>query len=560
MIRVRPGITAAVVVPPIVFAVLVVIFWGAFVGDRGLVGETIWIELSQSRPGVEGFIYPYDATRRLMSLPFHLAYLASNGSYLSLYLLYGVFLWATGVLTWLIVGELAPSAPLLATLAGAFAIVHGADRSIAFVAMIVVRQSVVAALLAAWAALRGWNRRQPSMLAIAASAQAIALWTYEPALGLLAVAPLLFWTDRINHRLIVWTLGWFAVPAIFVLTLVLRYVLAKGGSYQAAAVALPSAGAAVLALARFTYDGLAFWRWPAPWWNQAATMCRAMVLERAALPLAAGTIVFAAGAFVLGRRPDALAPITPAAIIKLVAMVAAAYAPFLFVNNVDAPGITGFWRVHFYASPAIGVALAAVCVYPVQAHQLRPAALLVATAIVASGLAAGLMSQLDGARRWTAYRQVVAGILARAPRVRDNTFIALLGVPDAAPVSLCPAYVDDPFADTMWFNSALQLMYPRTIVAGSYWRQDGSMSGSVRYRFDPDGVNLERTSVTVEGTHFEYDRVIAFDFDENHLPRLLETLPARMAPYPAARDQYRPSSRIVDGTPPPETIARFDLR
>jgi hypothetical protein len=545
-------------VPLGLFAVLATVFWGVFVPERGLVGETIWIELSQSRPGLAGFIYPYDATRRLMSVPFHLAYLVSDGSYLPLYLLYGVLLWATGALTWLIVRELVPSAPLLAMLAGAFAIIHGADRSIAFVAMIVVRQSVVAVLFATWAALRGWNRQQPWMLALAAGAQAVALWTYEPAFAVLALVPLIFWTDRLSRRLFAWSIGWYVVPAIFVASLAVRYLFAEGNSYQAAAVVLPPVDAAARALARFSYDGLAFWRWPAPWWDEAAAMCQSLVVDRAALPLAAATVVFATCAFVFGRRPDILPPVRPVAVLQLLAFVAAAYAPYILVSNIDAPGISGLWRVHFYAALPIGFALAGACVYAARTR-FQPVALLAATLVVASGLAAGLMSQLDGARRWTAYRTVIAGILSQAPRVRDDTFVALLNVPNIAPVTLCPAHIDDPFADTMWFNSALQLMYPGTTVAGSYWREDGSMSGSVRYRFDQDGVNLERTSVTVEGTQFGYDHVVAFDFDGSHGPRLLETLPPQLAPFRAA-GQYRPASRIVAGTPPAETLARFDLK
>ena len=89
-----------------VYAALAFVFWGRFVLERGLHAETVWIELSQARPGWAGFLYPYDASRRFMSLPFHAAYLMSDGSYLTMHLLYGAFVFLTGWLTWLLVNRI----------------------------------------------------------------------------------------------------------------------------------------------------------------------------------------------------------------------------------------------------------------------------------------------------------------------------------------------------------------------------------------------------------------------------------------------------------------------
>src|SRR6185312_8611436 len=105
--------------------------WGycaVFLWHRGLWGETVFYELSQTRTWWQGFIYPYQATRPLMTVPYQIAYLLSNGSYVSLNILFALSVFATGMLTYVLVRQLVIGEPIVAYAAGAIAVAHGADR------------------------------------------------------------------------------------------------------------------------------------------------------------------------------------------------------------------------------------------------------------------------------------------------------------------------------------------------------------------------------------------------------------------------------------------------
>lgn len=550
---------------PLSYGLLAAIFTGAFVTERGLVGETIWVELSAARPGWEGFLYPYDPSRRLLSVPFHLAYLISDRSYLPLHVINGVFLWLTGLLTCLIVRMLVPGHAFLAFCAGAIALTHGADRTIGMVALVQVRQSVVATLVAVLCLVVGWKQQRQRWLVPAGAAQATALWTYEPALPVLATALVLLVHRPVQWRRVgPWAIGWLAVPFLYVATLFERYVVSGESSYQASRVVSRSLVETLgLALA-LPVDGILFPQWPVGWWTTVADGCQDLVASRLWIPVAIGAATFcvtAALARLPGRKHDAsttLSWLGTAAVMLL-----AAYAPYLFVGNVVAPNLPpGYWRVHYYAAPVIGFVLATLAAFVGSRGGLRgkAVALIFSALVVATGLSCGLLAQMQEERRWNEYRRVLLGILDAAPRVKDDTFVALLGMPATRTTSLCLATPPaDPFFDTMWFNSALQLLYPGTRVAGSYWREDGSTSGAVRYAFTDEGVVLERTEVTVEGERFRYDQVLAFEFDPNAGVRLLTTLPTGLVPG-SLNGVYTPSTRVVPGSSASEAVERFSQR
>lgn len=548
------------------YAVLTAVFLGVFVIPHGLSGETIWVELSVARPGWEGFFYPYDSSRRLMSAPFHLAYLISHQSYLPLHWINGIYLWLTGVLTWRLVRRLLPEAPTLAAWAGALALTHGADRLIGFMPILQVRQSVVATLLAILLLLRGWQTGRVTLLLAAMGAQAVALWTYEPAIPMLFVAPVFLLRRHMTpRRTALWAAGWWAVPSLYVSLVLYRLMVAGEQSYQATRLVRRSVPEMIVTLGSFVADGLMFWRWPSRWWDTVATLCHADVVAVTWIPLAVGLVTAAAAGAYLRRfhapaAPEAFTRRLVDAGWRMALLLLAAYLPFLLVGNISAPTPPpGPWRVHFFAAPALGFFLAAAgfLLYDTRhaARQLAGGALV--TLVLACGLSAALMADLQAGRTWTEYRRTLVAIRDAAPRLRDDTFVALFGMPSAPESSVCPdAPAGDPFLDTMWFNSGLQLLYPNTQLAGSYWRTDGSMSGAVRYRFDADAVRLDRTAVTVEGERFDYSHVVAFRFDAVQGAQLLDHLPTDVVPSPAAA-AYAPRQRILPGPPADDSVSHF---
>ena len=106
----------------LLYAGLTWAFCGAFLVGRGLWGETVFYELSQTRTWWQGFIYPYAETRPLMTVPYQIAYLLSNGSYGTMNVLFVLSVFATGLATHEVVRELMPESGFLAAIAGGIAI------------------------------------------------------------------------------------------------------------------------------------------------------------------------------------------------------------------------------------------------------------------------------------------------------------------------------------------------------------------------------------------------------------------------------------------------------
>jgi hypothetical protein len=541
--------------PPLTYLIITLVFWGRFVLERGLHAETVWIELSQQRPGWEGFLYPYDPSRRFMSVPFHAAYLLSDGSYLPLHLIFGLLVFLTGWLTWVLVKRLFPAAPLLAFLAGALALVHGADLSTNTTPMIVVRQSVVAALGASVCFRLAWESRRPWLLLPVAALQALSLWTYEPGLLLLSAVPLLIWSGRADvRRWLWWTAGWTAVPALFVGSLVQRYLVEGASSYQASKIASHvDPVVAGQGLLKLVYNGIAFWDWPVPWYRTQMQGCVDEVSTRIAPALIAGTAAFAVLALLQRRNPLSVAPRrwVSAAAISAVCLVLA-YLPFLALGEV------GAWRTQFYAAPPAAVLLALVFTRIDSAVRARGwLAMLLATAVAASGMFVGLVSQLEMSYRWRIHRQVMDGIVQAAPRLRDETLVVLSNVPTGFPYPVCDgAPPVDPFLDTYWFNSALRVLYPRANINGVYWRADRSSPGAIQYQFDDSGAKLLRSNTTTPDS-VPYDRIVAFRYDPQSGSHLVEPFPAGEIPGSVPSPRYAPRSRILPGPPPGETLNRL---
>lgn len=549
-VRVSPWLVAGC------YLLLTWVFWGTFVLDRGLHAETIWIELSQARHGWAGFFYPYDPSRPFMSLPFHLAYLLSDGSYLSLHMLFGVFVWLTGFLTYLLVKNFLPAAEFLSFVAGAIALTHGGDGSINLLPMIVVRQAVVGILIAILLFRIAWQTSRPALLIPAAIAQGVSLWTYEPGLLSLLFAPLLIYQKGVPlRRFLLWGAAWSAVPMLNVASLFIRYVLLGRVSYQSKQLASHwSLSDLTTTVSGLVVHGLAFWKWPGEW-SHLMQDCSSAIQKQMTAPLVIGVLGFVACALLLRRSPQGRDPAVhwvPTFPIALAYLVLA-YLPFLALGNV------GAWRTQFYAAIPAAIVLAWAAVSIDQwLHGRSLLAVVLCTAVVGAGLWCGLMSQLEQSRRWAPYRKVMLGILGTAPRIRDDTFVALVGTPGTYFGTLCEdGPPNPPFEDTMWFNSALQVFYPNTRLVGMFWREDGVSPGSIQYKFDSTGTRLDRATVRVSGTAFGYDQVIAFAYDAEKGAVLIPSFPWTRIPGSVPSDTYDPMKRILPGPPPKETLRKL---
>lgn len=548
-----------------VYLVLTLVFWGSFVLERGLPGETGFIELSQNRPGLEGFVYPFDSSRRWMSASFHLAYLISDGSYFTLHLIFGIYIFLTGGLTYAILRRLGMDR-LLAFVAGAMALTHGADRGINWIGFIVQRQAIVLLLAAILLVMAAARAKRPSAVAslIVGSAAAlyVSLWTYEAVLPLSLAVPLLLWRVAKGRGWMLWSAGWLILPLINGAVIARRYFLLGEQSYQSRL--LSNAGVSLAGMMQnltiLIRDGLSFWMWPVRY-AAAASGCEGEILWTMAPGLVLGLVVFAAAGVAVGRTQ--LSSTEPR---RLVAAAVIAGTFLLLSYSVFPPVTSDAWRTQLFAAPPAAVLLAIVFRY-LGSLVGRPLALTLPAAalVVASGLASGQLDQLNLRQHWAAYRHAMGAMVNVAPRIGDNSLVLLVDLPTRLSYSLCPIQDPfDPFADVMWFNSALQVLYPDTKLVGIYYRNDGSTSDSIRFTFDEYGAHFLRSGIGVEGREFAYNQIIAFRFDQVEGVVLAkefsrELLPTTDVASSAIGTGYNPFGRILPGPAPSETRKKLGI-
>lgn len=540
------------------YALLTTVFWGTFVFDRGLHADTIYIELSQSRPGLEGFLYPYDATRRFMMVPFHLAYLLSDGSYLSLHVVYGIFVWLTGVLTYALVRVCCPDARLVAVLAGAIAVTFGADPYSNLVAVIMVRQAVVAVLAAAVLLAVGWRERRFLYLIPIAAAQGLSLWTYEAGFLMLLAMPLLVYRRGTSwQRFFLWTAGCWAVPATLLVSLWYRYLVQGEASYQSrqltGEVTIP-----VLAHKLWTLmqRGLEFWHWPDMWVGPVLG-CTEQIRSLITTPLVVGILAALglAGWVVYRRQASDTGKTASWLLLGGLLFMALSYGPYLALAGPEAPG----FRTQFFATPAAAITLASAAMLIDRAVRARGAVCAVLGCIVVGfGLHSGLMSQLEQSARWRPYRDAMRQIVAAAPRLRDDTMILLVNATNGYFHTMCDGGVSNPaFEDTLWFNSGLQVLYPNTRLFATFWRQDGSTSPTFEVTFNEKGARVVKAPVSIEGTRFAYDQMLVFEQDPARGIVPLTVFPADRIAGASPTTVYNAASRILPGSPPRETMRKL---
>jgi hypothetical protein len=541
------------------YSLLTAVFTLAFVFERGAFAETGWFVNAQS-PTMAALFWP-DPSRPFMQPPITISYWLTGGSYLGVFVLYALSILFTGVLTERILLTVAPQQPALAFLAGAFAIVHGGDQSTNLFSMVVLRQGIVGILLAALMAQRYLEHGRTRSLIWVVVGQAVALWSYDAALGLVLGLFLLFllFPRPSDRRWRIAIACWVLAPGVYFVQLAYRYLLNSERSYQSAKVIMPSSATVVERLKAYADGGLVFWHWPEHWLAIARNCVDSM--HAILTPwLVAGVIGFAIALGIALRRP-ATGP-RRASIWSLlmgaVVVLLASYSPYLFVSDGG-----GNWRTQFYAAPASATVLAIVIAgigavriarVPIGWIVAAP----VAITIVGYGLYAGLASQLEQSYRWHLYRTVVNGIVESAPQLRQHSLVVLKGIPDIYPATICSADpFPDPFLDNWWFEAGLRVLYPRTDLSTYYYLGEDKRSNSTTWLdWTPARVRLMTRDTSVDT--FRYDEVVVFNFDPRTGSQLLTEVPAALlkgvVPEGAG---YQPTTAIASTEMPAETARKL---
>jgi hypothetical protein len=139
----------------------------------------------------------------------------------------------------------------------------------------------------------------------------------------------------------------------------------------------------------------------------------------------------------------------------------------------------------------------------------------------------------------------VEHILDVVPHVKQGTLIAYTNVPPST----------DPFGDTMWFDMAVRLSYPREVVTGEYFLQGGKAAPNQTltlrngvWRATGRGFTPLMQSAPLRDTIFvRYGAKGATVL--RHVPRFLAAAAAGAA--------YSPESQIDGSVPDARAVRRY---
>jgi hypothetical protein len=476
----------------IVFLIAIPALFLAFYGVRGgMPWDFSLVYVSESTPGLAGFLYGSDPLRIYTNIFYNVGYLLpgmvhAQGSWVGYHLIYAI-LWSTkGVLVlWLcyLFGlRLAVAAP-----AAVIAVAHGSDLSIGHVGQINQFGIVVWTLLSmccfvSFLQHKGFGRYVLLLIAIVSSY--LGLWSYEGTLFGLLAYPILFiwvtgcwreWPANVGAALLT------GPPVVYSILMANRLIVQRsGGSYQESVMRSDIRDVGALArdyvhLLQGLFDVTAWLPDKLEAFNvSVASLMTWQFLAAALLSLLVTTYFCVVLATTLQRTEKAEASVglfrsevPRPTLLRLVAtlfiLVSAFLAPFL---ALEAGG--GFWRTQILAGPFASILMAMVLyfltIYLARrvAHSIvaRSAAYSCALlAIAMSGFAANAVGYGVYNAQWQEIRAPIERLLEAVPSVKPGTIIMLQDVP----VKFIQSW-----GSNFWFDMLVRLAYPRTQVAGSY--------------------------------------------------------------------------------------------
>jgi hypothetical protein len=535
------------------YAAFVLAMWAPFGPFNGMSYEIGFALQSETSPLLNGFFFG-DPLRVHTNFFYHLAYLFSkviglHGSWLAYQIIYALLWFARGILSYLIIRNLAPNSEMLAFLAGSLAIFHASDHTLNWVGQLNQFGFIFWMLLSFLMLIHALNasseRRALAWAALAAAFNYMSLWSYEAQLPVVLAAPWLFavWRRKGWRRSGI-VVGFYLLPAIIFIGMnVSRYVGATGGGYQVSVLRSDFAISSLVSDLGFNLKYvLAFWHWAE------------LIPAQYAQQMYVGAPLFGAAAFLAGAllflrtlQSRAVLPDTRSLLFLLFGaglLLLASFPAYLMLNSAR-----WLWRTQSLAGPFAAVVMAALISLVGIAAQCavnrgrdgvqRLTILLFGAAIAFCGTLASERIASFHFAVWERARATMEGVLTAAPRLVPGSIVALLDVPRKS----ADGSNADPFGDNMWFDNAIKLSYPGANVTGYYF-----WSGAE----------------TPPGNRF-FSEVRPEDFKRLVILRRLnagncETLavaPPELRFQDQATRGYDPSSRVLPGPPAREARNRY---
>jgi hypothetical protein len=496
--------------------------WGIFGIFNGFYGETFLIYTSDVTHGLDGFIY-VDPLRKFDALFFHLSYLLSNaigdhGSFVPYQIVYGALWFLRSVLSYLIVQRLMPDRPALAAFAGILAALHAADQSLNWVGELHQFGFIFLMLLSFFLLLLAVDSRRiistVALAAVSALAGYTSLWSYESPLPVMLAFPFvvaLLRRDVPFSRLASGFAIYLIPVVVFIGENAQRYLAGIGGGGGAYQSGLARQNFSLAALASDLWfhleNSVAFWQWPEAFFRSDRLWHYAIAL----LPVLAGILLVIHTAILAEERSTRSFRFDPRLLLFTCTSFALLIASYLVILVLREN--RNLWRTEFlpsFSAACLGGAVlyAALSLVHRKAQRMVIAVVFM-TAVSIFSVLAGVNSALHFHDLWERNRVVMSSIISNAPRIADGTLIVISNIDRQR----------DPFDGlAIWFDLAVRLAYPNTMVAGIYFYQDGAAApGTIieikdgRPQLLPGGSGI--TTLFHWSPQVPISHLLVFDFD-----------------------------------------------
>jgi hypothetical protein len=148
---------------------------------------------------------------------------------------------------------------------------------------------------------------------------------------------------------------------------------------------------------------------------------------------------------------------------------------------------------------------------------------------------------------WVKDKHMMQEVLSAAPRVTPGTVVVLTNFPKA----------DDSFGDNMWFDFAVRLAYPRELVSGMYFFDDGTPATDENLALKSGFWSFTKTGYPPLIRRAPIANSVIIRYSATGAPRVLERVPRLL--HPSAQDQkrYRPEARLGSYPPSDYAVRRY---
>jgi hypothetical protein len=447
---------------------------------------------------------------------------------------------STGILVYRILQILGYEKTFLPLIAAVLIVINGADAAISFVPMLIVRQSIFFTIFALFLLLKYKETEKNYYLFVASAFQICSLWTYEATFPVLIYFGLLFLQCKKKSRVLIWLVPQF----LFTAQITVRYLLNNENSYQRSRIVIEGLDRLVIKLTNLIVENFNFFAWPIKWYEKYFDSCLPLFFYNIKYPLSLCVLIVSILSFFIARRLSRNFVFKKSLLLHLLVLMLLAYLPFIFLNNLENSGINYLnhtFRAHFLASIPVSIILSIA----LMVANNRFGKIIFALSfgcVFLMGSISGILAQFENAKIAEGSKYIQRSIVEVAPSIRDGTLIVLINLPDHGLKSFCTHDDFNPYGDSMWFNSALKVLYPSTKLVATYFTGASSESSqSIVLKANSESFSLVSTPVTVDFNSATLDHVLIFDFKKlGSKEFLLNSIDSKTITGLNNYDQYKP--------------------